>query len=122
TALGKHRVTFQTFADHDDPTLRPTILHGPLRAHQARLEAMNEAGHGIFIMVNDGDLQGRTAKNVTGITAYFIDLDGNPLPADWPLEPTIIVESSPARYHAYWRVTDGLRETFPHVQKHLAVL
>lgn len=121
-ALGKDRFTSQTFADAPGAKDRPAIAHGPHAAQHRRLQAANDAGMGIFHMVNHGDLQGRRAENVTAISAYFVDLDGAPLPDTWPLPPTAVIESSPARYHAYWRVTDAPLDTFAHVQKHLAVL
>lgn len=121
-ALGKDRFTSQTFADAPGAKDRPTIAHGPHRVQHPRLQAANDAGMGIFHMVNVGDLQGRRAENVTQVSAYFVDLDGASLPDAWPLEPTAIIESSPKRYHAYWRVTDAPLDTFAHVQKHLAIL
>lgn len=121
-ALGKERATFQTFADNPTAPGHPVILHGPHRVRAGKLTELNEAGHGVFVMVNHGDLQGRRAENVTRVAAYFVDLDGSPLPHTWPLEPTIIIESSPNRFHAYWRVTDAPLEAFAHTQKHLALL
>lgn len=121
-ALGKERATFQTFPDHPKAAGHPLILHGPHRVRAGRLAELNAAGHGVFVMVNHGDLQGRRAENVKAVAAYFVDLDGSPLPRTWPLPPTIIVESSPDRYHAYWRVTDAPLDAFAHVQKHLALL
>ena len=121
-ALGKDRFTSQTFADHPNASMRPTIAHGPHAAQHKQLERANAAGMGIFHMSNTGDLQGRRAENVTAIAAYFIDLDGSPLPDVWPLAPTAVIESSRDRYHAYWRVTNAPLGTFAHVQKHLAVL
>lgn len=121
-ALDKPRATFQTFADAPGANGKPIILHGPHRVRREELQALNYAGHGIFVMVNDGDLQGRRAENVKSIAAYFVDLDGSPLPTELPIEPTVTVESSPGRFHLYWRVTDAPLETFPHVQKHLALL
>jgi hypothetical protein len=121
-ALGKERATFQTFPDHPQAVGHPTILHGPHKVRASRLAELNRAGHGVFVMVNHGDLQGRRAENVTAVAAYFVDLDGSPLPTTWPLDPTIVIESSPARYHAYWRVTDAPLDAFAHVQKHMALL
>ncbi len=120
-ALGLERATFQTFADHDGAPY-PRIMHGPHRAVKNRLEALNRQGSGVFVMANAGDLQGRRAENVVRISAYFADLDGAPLFDAYPLPPTAIVESSPARYHLYWRVTDAPLESFGHVQKHVAGL
>ncbi len=121
-ALGKDRFTSQTFADHEGATRRPTIRHGPWRSQRRQLEADNAAGMGCFMTVNHTDLRGRTAANVTEVSAYFIDLDGASLPDAWPLPPTAIVESSAGRYHVYWRVVGAPLDTFSHVQKHLAVL
>lgn len=122
TALGKARATFQTFKDA--PTARgiPTILHGTLEQHLGSLNALNRYGQGIYHMVNAGDEQGRRAENVQAVTSYFVDLDGTPLFEHWPLPPTAIVESSPAKYHVYWRTTGAPLEVFAHVQKHLALL
>lgn len=122
TALGHEIVTFQTFADADGKNLRPQILHGPHRIQAKNLTRLNQQGHGIFYMVNKGDHQGRRAENVKAITAYFVDLDGTPLYDTWPLDPTAIIESSPGRYHVYWRVNNAPLNTFPHVQKHVATL
>lgn len=120
-ALGKQRATFQTFRDADTGPA-PRILHGPHRAHARTLEQLNEAGDGIFIMVNAGNLQGRRTENVTAVTAYFADMDGVPLLNVWPQPPTVIIESSPGRYHVYWRVTGASLNSFERVQKHLALL
>lgn len=121
-ALGKDRFTSQTFADATGARDRPAIAHGPHAAQHRRLQHANDAGMGIFHMVNQGDLQGRRAENVTAITAYFADLDGAPIPDPWPLPPTAVIESSHQRYHAYWRVTDAPLDAFAHVQKHIALL
>jgi hypothetical protein len=121
-ALGKDRFTSQTFADHAGATRRPVIRHGPWRSQRRYLEAANRDGMGCFFMVNNGDLRGRATSNVIEVTAYFIDLDGAPLPSDWPLAPTAIVESSEGRYHVFWRVIGALLDGFAHVQKHLSTL
>lgn len=121
-ALGHDKVTFQTFPDHPRAPGRPTILHGRHGILANRLATLNAAGNGIFFMVNHGDQQGRRTENVTSVTAYFVDLDGTPLYDLWPLPPTAITESSPGRYHAYWRVMDAPLNTFTHTQKHIALL
>lgn len=122
-ALGKDRTTFQVFPDADVDA-RPRILHGPHKAHARKLQQLNEAGMGVFAMIADGDLRGRRAENVTRVAAYFADFDGTSLPDVWPLPPTMIVESSPGKYHAYWRIADAPpdKRLFAHIQAHLAVL
>ena len=95
--------TFQTF--DDTPAKRPglaRVLHGTIEQLGPVLASLNDAGAGIFVMVNVGDGRGRKTENVTGVRAVFADFDGTPLPEVWPLEPHIVVESSPGRFHAYW--------------------
>src|SRR5208283_4699107 len=86
------------------------------------LTRLNGQGAGIFIMVNAGDLKGRTQENVVSVRAVFVDLDGSPLQPvkDAPFKPHIVVESSPGRYHAYWMVSDCPLEQFTLIQKALA--
>jgi hypothetical protein len=40
---------------------------------------LNREGAGVFVTVNETDLKGRTAKNITSVRAVFVDLDGAPL-------------------------------------------
>lgn len=121
-ALGKDTVTFQTFHDQKESRGKPTILHGTISQHKSSLQALNRYKQGIYFMVNNGDGKGRRTENVTGISSYFVDLDGTPLFDSWPLPPTAIVESSAGRYHVYWRVTGAPLDVFSHVQKHMATL
>lgn len=115
--------TFQTF---DETTAKRKtlnkILHGELCDQAEKLETLNQRGAGVFVMVNSGDLKGRTAKNVQRVRAAFVDLDGAPIEPvlEAPLQPHIVVESSPGRFHAYW-LTDGIsNQEFRAVQEMLA--
>lgn len=115
-------VTFQTFVDDKSNGNGARIFHGSLTEHWDMLARLNRDGHGIYLMVNEGDLTGRTASNVLRIRAVFVDLDGSPLDPiqDAPLKPHLVVESSPGRYHAYWLI-DGLApDLFKSVQRALA--
>jgi hypothetical protein len=120
--IGDFKVfTFQTFADTEveDSRRLVRVLHGSLNQHFETLTALNAAGAGIYVTVNQTDGRGRTAQNITHVRAQFVDLDGAPLAPvlEWSLKPRIVIESSPGKYHAYWLVTkeastdfDGFRE------------
>ena len=115
--------TFQTFDDNHNRKRRDLtgVLHGTYSKNQAELERLNREGAGIFVTVNRTDLQGRKAENVIGIRAVFLDLDGSPLPEEWPIEPQMIVESSPGRWHAWWLLSEGFPlGDFEGVQKAIA--
>lgn len=100
--------TFQTFPDAGNDRTQIRQLHGTLADHAAALGKLNERGAGIFVTINQTDGRGRKKANITRIRALFVDLDGAPLlptlTADHP--PHITVESSPGRWHCYWRVAD----------------
>jgi hypothetical protein len=71
-------------------------------------------------MTNEGDGKGRAAENVVKTRALFIDTDGAPYPAELPLEPHLVVQSSPGRWHLYWCVDGVLLDSFSTLQKALA--
>ncbi len=115
--------TFQTFPEGDTPnSLSPHILHGTLKEHAARLTVLNNAGHGIFVMINQGDLQGRAARNVIRVRALFVDSDHGPIQPllDAAIAPHIAVESSPGKGHGYFLVNDCPLDKFRERQHVLA--
>lgn len=100
---GRH--TFQTFDDRPAKEKQLSrILHSP-----ARLDALNKQGAGVFLMVNEGDGLGRLKSDVIRIRAYFADFDGQALPDHWALEPSMLIESSPHKFHAYWILEEDER-------------
>lgn len=116
--------TFQTL--DDDKTRRDSSLTRIFHARQGRvateLAELNAHGAGVFVMVNRGDGQGRRAGNIVEVRAVFIDLDGTPVSVieSAPLEPHLVVESSPGRYHIYWRIEGLQLNQFASIQTALA--
>lgn len=123
--------TFQTFCDRkessDGSLIR--VLHGSLVQHASLLAKLNARGAGIFVMVNRGDgivhpgeKTCRTGKNVIAVRSLFADLDGSPLaPVIAALQPDIVVESSPGRWHAYWLTNDCPLTDFRLCQQRIAM-
>jgi len=109
--------TYQVFPDGEGGP-PPTWRHGGALAKW--LIEQNRERAGVFVMINTGDGRGRKSENVTSVRALFLDLDGAPLPTSWGLEPHIVVESSPEKFHAYWVVSDCPREQFTPLQRALA--
>jgi hypothetical protein len=116
--------TFQTL--DDDQTRREKQLtrrlRGRLEELADRLERLNQRGAGIYVTVNKIRPGRRVAENVIGIRALFIDLDGAPLDPvwQWKLPPHIVVESSPGKFHVYWRADGVPLEEFGTLQRKLA--
>jgi putative DNA primase/helicase len=71
-----------------------------------RFEDLQYKGCGIFYMVNAGDGKGRSAVNVVRLRAIWVDWDAKPgeptPPSVWPIEPSIVIESSPGKFHYLW--------------------
>lgn len=98
---------FQTF---DDSAAKIEDLALVTRDFR-RLAAMNDKGAGVFVTINSVKGNKRVAGQMSRVRALFADFDEpGTVPAEWPVEPSILVESSPGKFHAYWLV-DG---PFPH--------
>jgi hypothetical protein len=86
------------------------IFHGTLKQHGQTLKRLNADHAGIFVTVNETDLRGRHAANIVRVRAIFADLDGVELGvaiarlAAVGLNPHIVVQSSPGRWHLYMLV------------------
>ena len=112
--------TFQTFDDRGKNRKLVRQFHGTIKEHFHELAELNRQGAGIFFTVNETDLMGRSTKHIKKIRAVFIDLDGAPPPLKFSLEPHIIVNTSPNKYHCYWLVKDMPIESFSLFQQALA--
>lgn len=83
------------------------------------LGGANADGCGVFAVANDG---GQDAASIKRVRVVFADTDGAPLDPilACSLPPHLVVESSPGKYHCYWRV-DGLAlDQFAGVQRAIA--
>ena len=76
----------------------------------------------MFVTINATTGGRRKAVDVERVRAVFADLDGAPLDPvlACDLEPHIVVESSPGRFHAYWIVEGLPLDQFTPVQKAIA--
>ncbi len=106
--------TWQTFPDRKDGRARPS--HRSLRLQDAlgwMAQAQDDSG-GVFLTVN-ATSGGRRAADVVGVRCLFVDVD-----TEQP-EPAWHVQSSPGKWHAYWRVADQMPlDAFADAQRRLA--
>ena len=116
--------TFQTFDDSAAKRRELVrVIHGSFSDNLPKLTELNLAGAGIFFCVNETDLKGRSANNITRVRALFADFDEyDPFREfDYELRPSFVVESSPGKYHCYWLLDDeSPLEQFKPLQKLLA--
>ncbi|QSA98727.1 DUF3987 domain-containing protein [Methylococcus sp. EFPC2] len=108
-AEGEEAFTFQTFDDlksRKDKKLAH-IFHGDLESCASALADLNKRGSGVFVTVNETDGHGRKLENIVRIRAVWHEEDTPCGITEWPLEPQLVIESSPGKFHRYWPV-DGL--------------
>jgi Primase C terminal 2 (PriCT-2)/RepB DNA-primase from phage plasmid len=114
---------FRCFDDDRDRNAKnlTTTFYGTLTQCAARLQRLNQKGAGVFVVVNETDGVGRETENIRRVRAVYIDLDGAPLEPVLAsrFNPHIIVESSPKRWHCYWRTTGMALDDFKPVQEAL---
>jgi hypothetical protein len=110
----KDGFTFQTFDDVEvggkkrkDGSLA-RVFHGTLEEYSAELIRLNSRKAGIFITVNETDGAGRTLANIIKRRTVWID-DDTGANVELPIQPHIVVASSPNKYHKYFLV-DNLTE------------
>jgi RepB DNA-primase from phage plasmid len=131
--------SFHFRAIHDREKGRAAVnLYGTFDQCVSRLTRLNQSDFGIFVIINESS--GTTDSTVTDIRCVFADLDRNELPerktrllyfAGSPISVNIkattglapmsmIVESSPGKYHIYWKCHALPLDRFKSVQRELA--
>jgi len=110
---------FRTFDDKKGNPFLANNYNGNFEQFEEVLQSKNILGAGVFVVINQG---GQTDKNICQVRYVFADTDGAPLaPLIDALKPHMVIESSPERYHVYWRVNDCPLKEFQTVQKAIAV-
>ena len=98
-------VCFQTFTD-PKPRPKPDPLadnwHGKLCDNWEKLKQLNTQGAGVFITINQTDNRGTKKENITDVRAVWQEDDDGAGWDDAFLEPSMVVESSPGKFHRYF--------------------
>jgi hypothetical protein len=93
------------------------VLNGTLDQHFAELTRLNNLGAGIFVTINETDLNGRKRQNIVRVRYLFGDFDhGVPLPQDGP-QSYVTVQSSRTGRHAYWKANGVALDAFTPTQE-----
>ena len=67
--------------------------------------ADHDRGAAVFVAVNETVGNGRCKENIVRVRAVFQE-DDSGYRRSFPLKPSMVVESSPGRFHRYWLVED----------------
>jgi Protein of unknown function (DUF3987)/Primase C terminal 2 (PriCT-2)/RepB DNA-primase from phage plasmid len=98
--------TFQTF-DDDRARKKPALTRIDNSPPPARdeLVKLNKQGAGVFVTINETDGGGRKTENITRIRAVWQE-DDDGFDGAFPLQPSMVVETSPGHFHRYWLTAD----------------
>lgn len=97
-------VTWQTFYDVKDGTNRPDLAKVFSCNLNGSMEYLNYAQSqkcGVYVCINETDMQGREAHNITKLRVMFADYDGIAEPI-WPVPPSFKTNRDATHGHAYW--------------------
>ena len=118
---------FQVFDDSGKSNVKPKTIVGTLEGKAEILAAMNNDGAGVFVAIQPHPIDKPRKKEFTErVRTFLIDLDGAPLDpvletlekAD--LNPNMVLNTSPGKYHVYLKVSDCPLDKYTAVQKALA--
>lgn len=113
---------------HPDRTVPRLQAYGTLAEVLPNLKKRNEQGYGIFVCVNaidvpafDGGYARRRASDVTRVRSIFCDWDDpNAALPEFPLPPTMVIETSENKYHIHWCTDDCPLGEFEILQRGVA--
>ena len=109
---------FRTYPDNGDDKKLNKNWTTTFEKAKYDLAAFNERGASICVVINEG---GHTDSDIHRVRYVFADTDGaNPKPLIKALKPHMIIESSPNRFHIYWKVADCDAAKFKAVQGAIA--
>lgn len=88
---------------------RTRFFEYPSKAEEVLSHALeeSEAGREAYFCAHLLTGRRRVKENAGEVAALWGDLDGAEIP-NGSLAPTVVVESSPGRWHCYWRLSDAL--------------
>lgn len=88
-----------------DETIKSNIFNYPKADKSAATWALEKAGEGreIYFCVHLLNEARRIKENAAPVRALWGDLDEAPVP-NGEFKPTAVIESSPDRFHCYWRL------------------
>jgi hypothetical protein len=92
--------SFRTFDDIKTRKDRDLAMtrHGTFDQLSAALWEKNKKRAGVFVTINETDMQGATLKNIVRARAIWVE-DDEGLGIQLPVEPHIITETSPGKFH-----------------------
>lgn len=104
--LDPQSLVFQKFPGKNGGYAQTQI--GSLESHWEWVEVSN-AGQGCSVSIMTNPANGAKKVNIALVKTVFAD-DDTPRKTwrnDWAIEPHVIVETSPGKYHYYWKTNPG---------------
>jgi len=122
-----NKTWFQTYSKNIVGGHKPKAIFGHLTKDLGQqLVAANIERMELGMMINQSNGQSRKAKDVTGVNAISADFDSGDMTKDallelLPIEPNMIVNTSPGNFHVHWLISGCKPEQFSSVSKAVAL-
>lgn len=83
---------------------KPKLQYGSLDKLNSKLQALNDDVFCIYVTINETEGWSRKKQDITRCRAVWIedDVPVNEPRTDFPIPASMVVESSPGKYHYYW--------------------
>ena len=94
---------YREMAKDDRATFRLNF-RGTFADVEERLKKRNAAGFGIYYTLNQTNGKGARKEHIVAIRALPLDLDNTDLPDAWDIEPHLVLESSPGKHQALFKI------------------
>jgi hypothetical protein len=104
SAFNENRFTFRTYSD-DKTKGKPIegFIHGSFDVAKRSLATRNHSKNSVCYNTQITDFKGGGIKNIVGLRSIFIDDDTTGFQrTDFPLLPSLIVQTSPGKYQYTW--------------------
>lgn len=115
------KLIFCAFDDNKERTKRAHTLYGTYSQVEKDLLKLNQEGYGIFVTINHCTGPRRRVSDVSQVRALWQD-DDQHFSGEFPLEPSLVVQTSPGKYQRYWFIhpeTTPTIEEWHKVQKNM---
>lgn len=83
---------------------RPPARRGTISNLAPWIDQQQKRGASVYVTVNETATHKRAAPDITMVRAIWVDDDvPGPVRTEWPVPPTLTIETSPGKFHYYWK-------------------
>jgi hypothetical protein len=99
---------FQTFDDQPEKNPEKVrVFSGTFKGYKQKLIDKNKESAGVFVLINQSSTNRRLKEDICRVRAVWQEDDAKGSGRIPELTPSLVVETSPNKYHRYWLIQGG---------------